>query len=286
MLAAPKPPLGGRLLTSHLWEDVRGRAPHRVARLIEGVALSSDLASARRWMAIRPDGPREVVELRLRPLRGARFRLRAGTADVWALPDTFLPADHLPPRELDPASVRTIWDLGANVGASMAHLAVLHPQARVIGVELDAENAELCRGNIAPWADRCELVNAAVWTRDGEVRYAREGLDTLSFHIEEGAPDDDGPTTPAYSLDSLLARHGGPVDYVKMDIEGAEEHVLRENTDWAREVRSIKVEVHEPYTPEACVEDLRRLGFEAQLDPAWRQRLGKPPVIGLRDGSR
>lgn len=286
MLAAPKPRLGSRLLSSHRWEDVRGRAPHRVARLIEGVALSSDLASARRWLRIRPDGTREVVELRLRPLRGARFRLRAGTADVWALPDTFLPADHLPPHELDPASVRTIWDLGANIGASMAHLAVLHPQARVIGVELDSDNAELCRANLAPWADRCELVNAAVWTRDGEVQYRREGLDTLSFHIEEGAANGDGPTTPAYSLDTLLARHGGPVDYVKMDIEGAEQHVLRENTDWARQVRSIKVEVHEPYTPEACVEDLRRLGFDAQLDPAWRHRLGKPPVIGLRDGSR
>lgn len=271
----------------HAWEDVRSRAPYRVARLIEGVALGSDVGSVRRWMAARPDGPRQVVELRLRPLHGERFRLRGGTADVWALPDTFLPADHLPPAELDPASVRTIWDLGANIGTSMAHLAVVHPQARVLGVELDGENAALCRENIAPWGDRVELLNAAVWTRDGEVRYVRDGLDALSFHIDEtaGPPTGGEDTVPAFSLDTLLDRHadGRVVDYVKMDIEGAERSVLRQHTDWARHVRAIKVEVHEPYGVEECVADLTRLGFRAWPDPKHRGRTGRPPVIALRD---
>jgi len=281
--------LSDRLLTSHRWEDVRARLPFRLCRLIEGLALGADLESVRRWLRIRATGPREVVELRLRQLGGERFRLRAGTADVWALPDTYLPPDHLPPAELDGERVSLIWDLGANIGSSMAHLAVRHPQARVVGVELDAENAALCRENIAPWADRCELLNAAVWVRDGEVRYQRDGLDALSFRIQEG---DGGETsgdavTPAWSLDTLLGRcgEGAVVDYVKMDVEGAEQQLLREHTDWAASVRAIKVEVHEPYTTDECIEDLGRLGFRAQLDPGWRGRLGKPPVVGVREGT-
>src|SRR5262249_37793725 len=144
------------------------------------------------------------------------------------------------------------------------------------------------RDNIAPWGDRAEVVNAAVWTHDGEVRYTRAGLDALSFHIDESAPPQPGDrgVVPAFSLNTLLARHtgGGVVDFVKMDIEGAEQTILREQTEWASHVRAIKVEVHEPYTVEACVADLERLGFRASPEPGYTGRTGKPPVIGVRDG--
>lgn len=272
-----------RLLSSPTWVGLRDRAPYRVVRLIEGLGLNTDLASLRRWTKLRPDGPERLVELHLRPLKGARFHVRSGTADVWALPDTYLPAAHLPPPTVGADSIRTIWDLGANIGASMAHLAVRYPQARVLGVELDAGNAAVCRTNIEPWSDRCELVNGAVWTRDGVVQYHRENVDALSFRIGEGSSDE-GETTPAWSLNSLLERNGNGtmIDYVKMDIEGAEQHVLRENTEWAARVRAIKIEVHEPYTTDECVRDLRKLGFDADLDSAWHRPRGKPAVIGIR----
>lgn len=67
-----------------------------------------------------------------------------------------------------------------------------------------------------------------------------------------------------------------------MDIEGAEQGVLRTGTDWARHVRSIKVEVHEPYRVPECLRDLERLGFSARLDSAYRIGYGKPPIIGVR----
>jgi hypothetical protein len=57
----------------------------------------------------------------------------------------------------------------------------------------------------------------------------------------------------------------GGVDYVKMDVEGAERELLR-SPGWNEQVRCIKVEVDEPYTLEECVTDLRRLGFTAQID--------------------
>lgn len=56
------------------------------------------------------------------------------------------------------------------------------------------------------------------------------------------------------------------VDYIKMDIEGAERDVLRLNTEWATRVRCIKVELHGGYTKAQCIGDLSALGFEAWAD--------------------
>jgi Methyltransferase FkbM domain len=78
------------------------------------------------------------------------------------------------------------------------------------------------------------------------------------------------------SLARELAAANGQVDYVKMDVEGAEEQLLRSD-DWSECVRAIKVEVHEPYTVDDCRSDLHRLGFLVRLDDAC-----STSVIGVR----
>ena len=87
--------------------------------------------------------------------------------------------------------------------------------------------------------------------------------------VAERQADREGPVVPALSLNSLLAREGGErrwVDYVKVDVEGAEAHLLRENTGWADRVGALKVEVHDPYTVDECLADVRSLGFAASRD--------------------
>jgi FkbM family methyltransferase len=156
-----------------------------------------------------------------------------------------------------------------------------------VGVEIDSGNSAICARNIAPWESRCRLIQAAVWHSDGEVSYAFEPGNELGFKVEDGksAEAQEIRTVPAVSLDSLAQElaEGEQVDYVKMDIEGAEEHVLRVNTGWARLVRTIKVEVHSPYTVEECERDLRALGFEVSEDPIFLENpRGMPPVVGIR----
>ncbi len=64
-----------------------------------------------------------------------------------------------------------------------------------------------------------------------------------------------------------------PVDFVKMDVEGAEREILADASAWADRVRAIKVEVHAPYTLEACRRDLERAGFETERDQRHRAAL-------------
>jgi FkbM family methyltransferase len=222
----------------------------------------------------------EAVALRLRPLRGERLWVRPRTADRFALHDTFRGRYHLPPAELTSTRIRRIWDLGSNIGSTVAHLAVLFPDAHITGVEMDGENAELCRRNVARWGGRCEILHAAVWSAPGEVSYRRDVADELSFRV--GPLEQQGGetlTVPTVSLAELAERMGdrGEVDFVKMDIEGAEAQVLREGVGWAEHVRAIKVEVHPPYDVAACVRDLQELGFATRLDDRhWAA------VVGLR----
>jgi FkbM family methyltransferase len=223
----------------------------------------------------------QTVQIRFRALGGAPIGLRPGTQDDGLARDVFFKSHHLPPAQLPPEQIAVVWDLGANVGLTMAHMATLLPSARIVGVELDEQNMRLARRNVAHWGERCEIVHAAVWTEDGTIAYEREAGQEQSFHVSDADAGGGAPATsraPATSLNTLLERTGASrVDYVKMDIEGAEMQVLKEGTDWAQRVRSIKVEVHAPYTVEQCAADLERLGF--RTEPIPKRRGG---VVGVR----
>lgn len=221
-----------------------------------------------------------VVRMRLRPLGGREVRLRPSTSDVDTVWGTFAGRYHLPPPEA-PDPLVLVWDLGANIGLTMADIANRHPGARIVGVELDAENAALARANLGPWGERCEVIEAAVWPHDGEMRYVRLAGATSGHYVTEAGLEDDPAVTSVSAISpwSLLALDGAGamVDYAKIDVEGAERELLREDAGWAERVRTMNVEVHEPYTIEECSEDLRALGFETRVDPRhWAC------VIGVR----
>ena len=224
------------------------------------------------------DADGDAVALRVRPLGGNQVWLRPGTSDSRTLWETFVTRYHLPPRELDPDSVELILDLGANIGLTMADLAVRFPRARVIGVELDAENAALARRNTEPWADRCMVVEGGIWPEDGELWYHHHA-NTAGYNVLPGGHALATARAKARSIGGLIHLHakGRPVDYVKMDIEGSEAEVLERNTEWAPRVRCIKVETHFGYLRDQAAEALRGLGFEVRFD-----RRHWAAVVGIR----
>jgi FkbM family methyltransferase len=239
-------------------------------RLRYAVALTSDLRSYRTYRRLDGRGRplrSATVRLRVRPLDGLEVELRPGTSDAQMLRETFRDGVHVPPAPIEARGVRTIVDLGANAGITVAANALRHPQATIVAVELDPENAELARRNTARWADRCQILQGAVWTEDGEIEYARERGNEFGFSVTRGA----GARTvaPAFSMDTILGHLPGDarVDFLKMDVEGVEAMLLSpERAAWAARVDAIALQVHDDYTLEDCARDLAALGFEPRVD--------------------
>jgi FkbM family methyltransferase len=261
-----------------------------LVRPVALLRLTADRESYREFMRLRAqdehtsEGEKEV-ELRVGRLNGRPVWLREGTADVDTLWDVFVHSYHLPPARVQRRGMHLVWDLGANIGLTMADLAERHPGARVVGVELDAENAALARLNVAPWGARCAVIEGAVWPDDGELRYVRFAGSTAGHHVTEAPLDEDVAVTEAVaeavaiSPWTLLALEDpeATVDYAKIDIEGAEQELLSRDTGWAERVNTVAVEIHPPYSVESCERDLSALGFRTRRHPRH-----PASVIGVR----
>lgn len=244
--------------------------------LAAGALMLADPASAIAYRRLlRSEDAGAIGTVRVRQLGGQPVALRPGTSDARVLWDTFVHGYHLPPAEL--GAPACIWDVGANVGLTMADFAHRFPRARVYGVELDGENARLARRNTAPWAGRCTVIEGAVWTQEGAVRYERHAnASGYTVALPHHAPRVAAQAN-ARTLDALLAEHGvEQVDYLKLDVEGGEHALLKAPARWPSLVRCLKVEVHYGYTPDECAGDLERLGFLTRRDDRHRAA-----VIGL-----
>lgn len=185
---------------------------------------------------------------------------RNNNTDHCVISSTFFDLYHLPPAPLKSNAV--IVDLGANIGLTIRHYKYLYPDSTVIGVELDRENYLLARKNLRG-IDNCILLNGAIWYRDGYVNY--QGADAQSFHCVDSDISEAGEGVKSYSLMTLFHEFDlSHIDFMKMDIEGAESKIFEDDCSWLSYVDSVNLEVHngEPLTKYMSV--LERHGFKCE----------------------
>lgn len=191
---------------------------------------------------------------------------RPGTSDPWVLWDVFHHEfQSLPPEMPEP---KCIVDLGANVGYTAAYYATRFPGASILAVEMDQANFDVASRNVEAFAGRCRAVHAAVWDQDGELEY--EGQEEQGFRVAThggASADGSGRRVVSRELSSLFNEFGiEHVDFLKMDIEGAEAVVLRGPLEWLSRVGALKIEYHAPMTFDACVEILSGQGYTCRPD--------------------
>jgi FkbM family methyltransferase len=198
--------------------------------------------------------------------------LRLGTSDWYVFEEIFVRRDYEAAVDWG-SGVRTILDLGANVGLSVRFWQDRFPAARVVAVEADARNAELCGANAR--MDRVTIVQACVAAKSGSVYLDRSGA-AWAYHMTR---DPRGQKIRAMTIPELLASSlvDGDIDLLKCDIEGAEAEVFADCQEWIGRIRSMVVEVHAPYTSDRLLQDVGPT-FEA-----YRRVPGKPhEVLFLR----
>lgn len=173
--------------------------------------------------------------------------MRAGrSTDWWTFDQVFIQDQYGPLADLD--SPELVVDCGANAGYASVLLLNWFPGARVIAVEPDPANVEICRKNLAPYGDRAMLLAAAVWSRNarvmlspGTLGYGKE----WAREVRRPGPSEKG-NIRAIDVPTLISLGGRkPIDLLKIDIEGSElELFSRGAGQWLPWVRNIVVELH------------------------------------------
>ena len=141
-------------------------------------------------------------------------------------------AEHQWMAELNPSEgVRPgdiVIDCGAHVGV-FTHTALAHGAAKVIAIEPEPVNAECLRRNFQTEiaAGRVIVEAVGVWDAPGSLRLniSQDNSGMNSVVTDVGQTSIEVPVT---TIDLMVARLGlSRVDFIKMDIEGAERHALR-----------------------------------------------------------
>ncbi|HEX9935463.1 MAG TPA: FkbM family methyltransferase [Longimicrobium sp.] len=182
-----------------------------------------------------------------------------------------------------------VVDCGANVGMAALFFRLRFPRARIVAVEPHPRAFRLLEENTRGDA-AIERIEAAVSEDGAPTRlFAPPGDEaSLMSSLLPELAGGEGVEVAGVRLSALLARLGGRVDLLKLDIEGAEYGALRDchRAGALAGVREVAVEYHrtpaEPGGPGELVRMLRESGFgevsvvdgESGVDGMIRARRG------------
>jgi FkbM family methyltransferase len=173
-----------------------------------------------------------------------------------------------------------ILDCGANIGLAVLYWKKLFPEARIIAFEPDPNVFQALSWNCAHWnITGVELVNKAVWKETGELSFWSEGAD--AGHIVDEAHGDKNSRikVPAVRLKDYLR---DPIDFLKIDIEGAETEVLIDCADRLNQVGYLFVEYHDFIGQQQRLDEVLRVLRSSDFRVYIRHALVSPTPFSKR----
>ncbi|WP_034886447.1 FkbM family methyltransferase [Gillisia sp. JM1] len=166
-----------------------------------------------------------------------------------------------------------IIDCGANLGMSVIYFKELYPEATIIAFEADDYIFSFLEKNIKSFGYKdVELINKAVWNCE----------DTLSFIVEGGA----GGRIENETINGIYKKvqttslkkylQGKKIDFLKIDIEGAEYEVIKDCEDELKNIDFLFIEYHSMPNIEQnlhnILEIVQNAGFKYHIKEAYTRR--------------
>jgi FkbM family methyltransferase len=174
-----------------------------------------------------------------------------------------------------PYSPKSIMDLGANIGLTSLFLHRKFPNAEIACIEPIPANLELLQKNLELNEVKANIFPAAIAIEDGSIQME---IGTLDYgHKIAGIAYGRALTgctieVEAISVPTLLKKlNWERINLLKVDIEGYEGILLRENCEWLNFVDAMCIECHEGYGESELYALAKNWGFNSpqQLTGIW-----------------
>ena len=135
-----------------------------------------------------------------------------------------------------------IIDCGANIGISILYYKTLYPKADIIAFEPDKTNFQLLSKNVNQNnLNGVNIHEAAVWIENGMISFAANAAEGSSI-AASGEGDNVVPVS-CVRLAGILNQHQ-TIDFLKIDIEGAEAEVIKDCAPGLTKVENMFLEYH------------------------------------------
>ena len=195
------------------------------------------------------------------PILKRKIFLRKDTKDLETFEEVFLTNLYNTTLPIKP---KTIVDAGANVGLASLFFKLKYPEAEIVAIEIESNNAEMINKNTAGF-ENFELQQKALYNKKAFFKIEDPYHATNSFQIRE-VMSTDPFDIESITLDEIIeTKHWDTIDILKIDIEGAEKELFQENyQNWIPKVKIIMIETHDRMV-EKCsltvVETLSKYNF-------------------------
>jgi FkbM family methyltransferase len=155
--------------------------------------------------------------------------------------------------------IKTIIDLGANIGSETIRFAINHPESKIFSVEAQVDNFSILKLNV----EKNNFKNIKLYNR---AAFSEDGIELTLFNCSSGAnrneafsiKKDTSNTTKeivsSISINQILNENNlDEIDILKIDIEGAEKYLFsnESNLEWLKKTNCLIFECpdsDEPFT--------------------------------------
>jgi FkbM family methyltransferase len=183
--------------------------------------------------------------------------VRTGESDFGTLHQVFVQLDYSfkRPPQLDAriqaryrhilaqGSRPIIIDAGANIGAASLWFLNQFPEAVVVAIEPEPNNAAILKKNIASRPNAI-VMEAAIGATPGKVALSNQ---SLGWAVQTTRADSG---LPVVTVEDAFAAAGGGTPFIcKIDIEGFEKDLFSENLDWISKCFAVIIEPHDWMLP-------------------------------------
>jgi FkbM family methyltransferase len=152
-----------------------------------------------------------------------------------------------------------IIDCGANIGLSVLYYKTIYPAANVIAFEPDANNFQLLQKNINQ--NKCQQVTLrqeAVWIANGNISFSANETEASRISEQESKT----VLVASVRFNDFLNQFK-EIDFLKMDIEGAEWEVIRDCATNLPKIKNLFLEYHGKVDETQKLNDLLKIVNEA-----------------------